>query len=514
MDATTPVMSASSHILLLCAQGGAPEAELNASIGGALRRLNADRVAVSIASLRGQDAALMQELAPATNILESFEAFRRRTKIDDMDAEVARLARAYKDVNWWLVAAGERSFIDASLLVGGLGQRVETRAYVEALLVYLVRYFENIFLAQKFTAVMCPEADSLIQYVFFQVARQYRVRIITIAPNGWIREDGRAGFFFGRDEFLHSDRIERAYRDLAARPLSTEERARVFQFKQKVVDFDVQREFMAQTKRKFVVSALSPMLKRLPTYLRDNAARDKDIEYIKIDVVAKAKANILRSWRRWRSKGMMGSTSAQDIPPRSVFYGMQYQPEQTTLIGGNFFANQVATIENIAKCLPLGYTLIIKEHPRGRGARPAWQYKHLAHFPNVQFFDIDSKELLRRCEASVTITGTIGLEAMALDKPCVVLGNVYFDFAEAIYRADSWPDLACVLRRILIDREYENSQERHNQIDRFFLAYLLARIPVPLAKESGSEIAEAVFAELGIEPAGAAAAPEPLVRGA
>jgi Capsule polysaccharide biosynthesis protein len=490
-------MSASAHILLLCAQGGAPEAELNVSIGAALRRLNTERVAVSIASLRDQDAALMQEMAPAMNILEAFEGFRRRTRIDNMEAEVARLARDYKGVNWWLVAAGERSFIDASLLVGGLGQRVETQEYVEALLVYLVCYFEAIFAAQNFTAIMCPEADSLIQYVLFHVARHRGVRVLAMTPNAWIREDGLPGFFFCRDEFLHSDRMEETYRQLGARAITAEESSRVQRFRNTVVGFDVRSEYRALTKSNFVVSALSPMLKRLPAYLWDNAARDTDVEYFKIDVVAKAKANLLRSWRRWRAKHLMGSMSP-DIPPRSVFYGMQYQPEQSTLVGGNFFANQVATIENIAKCLPLGYTLIVKEHPRGRGARPAWQYRHLAHFPNVQFCDADSKEILKRTEASVTIAGTIGLEAIAMDKPSVVLGDVYFDFADFVYRAQSWPDLARILRRILIEREYEKIQNRNELIDRFFLAYLIARIPVLLSKDSDDAIAEAVFAELGI----------------
>jgi hypothetical protein len=494
-------MKALTHILLLCAQGGAPEAELNASIGGALGRLNTERVAVSIASLRDKDAALMQELAPVTQVLEAFEGFRRRTKIDDMQAEVARLTYEYKEVNWWLLAAGERSFIDASLLVGGLGQRVETQGYVEALLVYLVRYFEAIFSAQKFAAVMCPEADSLIQYVFFHVARNKGVRTLAMTPNAWIRENGRPGFFFCRDEFLHSDRMEQEYRHLCARDMTPDEHLRVRRFRDAVVGFDVKSEYRALTKSNFVVSALSPMLKRLPAYLRDNATRDKDVEYYRIDVFAKAKANILRSWRRWRSKGLMGSTSASDIPQRSVFYGMQYQPEQSTLVGGNFFANQVATIENIAKCLPLGFTLIVKEHPRGRGARPAWQYRHLSHFPNVQFCDADSKEILKRCEASVTIAGTIGLEAIALDKPSIVLGNVYFDFLDIVYRAQSWPDLARILYRILVDREYEKNTKRNEQIDRFFLAYLIARVPVVLNKESGEEIAAAAFAELGIPQA-------------
>ncbi len=493
-------MTQPARVLLLCAQGATVEAELNAVIGSALQSVSGGAVMASVVSLRRRDAEEMRAMAPAIDVRESFEEFRGRTHVADLDAEVARLARDYTSVNWWMIAAGERNIIDASFLVGGLGQRVETRVYVEALIVYMVRYYEAVFSSGNFAAAMCPEADSLITYVFYQVARKFGVRILGISPNAWIREEGRPGFFLCRDEFLHSDRMEEMYRQIGRRGMTKDERDRVQRFKRSVVDFDVQKEFLATTKRPFVVPATSPQLKNLFGYLRENAARDKNVEYYKIDVWAKAKANILRSWRRWRSKHLIGKPSTP-IPPRSVFYGMQYQPEQTTLVGGNVFANQIATIENIAKSLPFGYTLLVKEHPRGRGARPAWQYRHLAHYPNIVFCDANSKAILQRCEATVTITGTIGLEAMALDKPAIVLGNVYYDFADIIYTPKSWPELARDFRRILIGREYERNAQRHDLIDRFFLSYLLARVPALLSKESAVEIAQAVCDELGIAAA-------------
>lgn len=486
------------QVLLLCTQGGDADAELVASIAGALQRVDGAQVRASTASLLQSDAEKMRALERDVESLDSFEMFRRGFPVDDLESEVARLAREYRSANWWQIAAGERSFIDASFLVGGLGQRTETAAYVESLVVNIVRYFEAIFSKKAFDAVMCPEADTLFTYVFYQVAKKYGVRIIGFSPNSWILEDGRPGFFLSKDEFLHSERMERSYKELATREMQPVERDRVMRFKSAVVNFDVKREYRKITNRSFVVSAISPHVRDIVAYLHENAARDKNVQYFKIDVVAKSKANIVRAWRRWRTRGMVGD-SLPSVPARSVFYGMQYQPEQTTLIGGNFFANQVATIENIAKCLPFGYRLIVKEHPRGRGSRPAWQYRHLAHYPNIQFCDADSKEIVKRCEAVVTITGTIGLEAMALDKPAVVLGNVYYDFADVVYKANSWPDLAQTLRRILVDREYENNTRRHELIDRFFLAYLMARVPAKLAKESARTIAEAVCAELGVD---------------
>jgi hypothetical protein len=86
-----------------------------------------------------------------------------------------------------------------------------------------------------------------------------------------------------------------------------------------------------------------------------------------------------------------------------------------------------------------------------------------------------------------------------MDKPVVVLGNVYYDFADVVYKAQSWPELAQTLRRILVDREYEKNARRHDLIDRFFLSYLMARVPAQLAKESAQTIAEVVCAELDLK---------------
>jgi hypothetical protein len=500
-----PGAGSAPRILVLCPQGGTPEAEFNAAIAGALAKAGSANADVSVVCLRQVDAETIRGLAPAVHVLQSFEASRDERPPRDVGAEALRLSRDYPDVNWWEIAAAERSLIDSSFLVGGLGQRTESRDHIEGLVVDLVRHLEAIFAAGGFTAVVCPVADSLIIHVFYQVARRFGAEVLALSPNAWIREDRKPGFYIARDEFMHNGRMEAVYRELSLRAMTDEERKRSQRFQKAVVEFEIERMFQAVLKRPFVVPAVSPNLKRLWAYLRENAARRKDVEYYKIDVVAKAKANLLRAWRRWRTRGIVGSP-ALDIPARSVFYPMQYQPEQTTLVGGIYFANQVAVIENIAKALPFGCTLIVKEHPRGRGARPAWQYSHIAHFPNVRFCDGNAKEILRRCDAVVTVTSTVGLEGMALDRAVILLGQCYYDFADVIYRPKSWPDLAATLRRILIDREYERSAARRDLIDRFFLAYLAARVPVALGKDSAEAIAAAALAEIDARAGQAAVA--------
>jgi len=485
------------RLLILCPQGGPPQAEFDASIAGAIQAWGGGAVSVSVVCLRQVDAQAVRRLAPAVRVVDSFEDYRDRNPALDIKAEALRLAREYPAANWWSIAIAERHFVDSSFLLGGAGERPQTQDHVEALIVSMVRHFEAVFAAERVSAVMSPVADSLIIHVFYQVARRFRVRVLAMSPNAWIREDGKPGFYIGRDEFMHCDRLEDNYRRLVKRGLLDAERERVRRYKRSVTEFNIAQVYHAMMKRPFVATALSPNLKRLWAYLRENAARRPEVEYYKVDVAAKTKANLLRVWRRLRSRSMLGPATL-DIPAHSVFYPMQYQPEQTTLVGGLFFANQISVIENIAKALPFGFTLIVKEHPRGRGARPAWQYRHLARFPNIRFCDANAKEIMARCCAVITITSTAGLEAMAMDKPVVALGRCYYDFADVVYKPQSWYELAEMLQRILIDGEYDENAQRSDLIDCFFLAYLLARIPALLDKESAAAVAEAVCAELGV----------------
>jgi hypothetical protein len=488
-------MTVQTQILALCSQGGLPEARLMAALGRELTRAGRGDLLIKMACLRNEDAAAIAGMTPQIDVLHSFEQFRAKCpKVCSAD-EAVELSRAYPMVNWWAIAASERSFMDASFLVGGLGQRRASQDYVLSLVVSLARYFEEIFDTSRISAVVCAVADTLITHVLYQVARSRSVRILGMTSNAWIRENGKPGFFIIRDEFLHSDLLDDRYREFRERAPTHEEMNRVQEFKRSVVAFDIKATFTATTSRPFIVPPTTPHLRRLPAYLRENAQRDPAVEYYKFDAFEKSIANVRRAYRRWRTKGLLGPKSA-DIPPRSIFYPMQYQPEQTTLVGGIFFANQIAVIENIAKALPFGYNLIVKEHPRGRGARAAWQYEHLTSYPNVRFFDGDSKEILQRCEAVVTITGTIGLEAMALDKPAVVLGQTYYDVADVIYRPSSWPDVARDLKRILIDREYDRNMKRRESINAFFLAYLNARVPHFLSEQAAPEVADAIYAEL------------------
>ena len=184
------------------------------------------------------------------------------------------------------------------------------------------------------------------------------------------------------------------------------------------------------------------------------------------------------------------------LPERVVFYPMHFQPEASTLINGIWYSNQVAVIENLSKALPLGYTLLVKEHPRGRGMRPLWQYQHIASLHNVQFCDLPSKEILQRAEVAITISGSIGLEALAMKKPVVMLGRTFHSYNTVYYRADSMEQLTQVLQNILLKNDFSNRPNLEEEIHKALLAYINALYDFFPFGENRKSLAKAVLDEL------------------
>lgn len=112
-----------------------------------------------------------------------------------------------------------------------------------------------------------------------------------------------------------------------------------------------------------------------------------------------------------------------------LYFALDMQPETTTSPMGRVFVDQYYAILMLARCLPEGVTIVVKEHPM----QELWQrtpdfYKLLKAEPKVQFASMkaNSFSLIERSLAVATITGTVGWEALFLGKPVIVFGEIYY----------------------------------------------------------------------------------------
>jgi hypothetical protein len=396
-----------------------------------------------------------------------------------------RLNHDYSDIDWGLVIAAERSFTDYSMQLGSFGDRTEDITYAASLLVSLVDFFEFFYQSQNADAIVVQTADTLLSFVALKVAQHHNILVRAISP-AWLLEKDKQGGFYSCDEFTHSHKMQAAYELRRNTPVSEEDDSRCSKLVDSILNFTGSNAFYKSNGRgPGFYKPVTPHLRNIFTYLSQNNALDKRIVYTKFSPVLKIKANLLRLFRNRCARQYLAKVHVDDIPEKSVFYAIHMQPEQSTLAQGNWYVNQVALIENISKSLPIGYTLILKEHPNGPGSRPVWQYRHLERFYNVRFCNADSKSIIRSVESVITVTGTVGMEALVLDKPTIVLGGTFYDFCDLLYRPKNIKELPGIFKRILIEREYDQITDRDVKIKQFLLAYLDGLIPAfPLAESA------------------------------
>jgi len=132
-------------------------------------------------------------------------------------------------------------------------------------------------------------------------------------------------------------------------------------------------------------------------------------------------------------------------------YFFHVEPEITVEGMAFEYQDQESTLRNILACLPADMSLVVKEHAPMVGYRPLEAYSDLLRMPGLIFADSneDSHLLITQASVVVTLTGTVALEALLYGVPAIVLGSIYFDGFNGIYK----PQHLVGLRKLLSNPE-------------------------------------------------------------
>ena len=127
-----------------------------------------------------------------------------------------------------------------------------------------------------------------------------------------------------------------------------------------------------------------------------------------------------------------------DPKEKYVFFPLHFQPEATTLVCAPYSLNQVSVIEDISKSLPVGYKLIVKEHHDSIGRRRIADYKDIRSLWNVVLVGPkeNSLNIIKKSKCIITITSTVGLQALLLKIPVITLARVSYDASPSIIRGE------------------------------------------------------------------------------
>ena len=147
------------------------------------------------------------------------------------------------------------------------------------------------------------------------------------------------------------------------------------------------------------------------------------------------------------AKHSIGTLNSKD---KFVYFPLHSEPENTLLVSAPYHSNQLEVITNIAKSLPIGYKLFVKEHPimSLKGGRDISFYKNILDIPNVELIhsSIPRDKILKNCDLVITIGGTTGFEAALYNKPSIIMIKTIYSSLPSVYTLKTFEEISDAIK--------------------------------------------------------------------
>ncbi|AIE86642.1 hypothetical protein [Fimbriimonas ginsengisoli] len=132
-----------------------------------------------------------------------------------------------------------------------------------------------------------------------------------------------------------------------------------------------------------------------------------------------------------------------------VLYTLNYQPEHSIDVESPHWMNAYEVVKSISRMLPVDTRLYIKEHPSALGIRSPQYLKMMKRLPGVRLIDpyVDSHDLLTKAVLTVSLTGTICVEAAMYGKPAAIISDTFIGLFSTVRVLSHPREVADLLRK-------------------------------------------------------------------
>lgn len=124
-------------------------------------------------------------------------------------------------------------------------------------------------------------------------------------------------------------------------------------------------------------------------------------------------------------------------------YPLHYHPESSTSVLSPHYVDELNQVINIAFSLPIGRKLYIKEHPNAFGFKSVKFYQAIKKIPNARLISHkeNTQELISNSLGVITLTSTMGYEALLKGVPTFVFGRVFYQSHQNCITIKSYDEL-------------------------------------------------------------------------
>lgn len=298
--------------------------------------------------------------------------------------------------------------------------------YGEHIARQLYSYFLNIFNGRKFDTVIYENVSNSFAYAAYLAAQSVGVQYLGLIgsripgrfeiwkhPYGIQREIGRR---MNCKEFS-TEAVEFAEQTLRSVSQQMPDYMRSNPFSYKV-------SYTAHYLRKLkgVRTLLAPIFDRK---VREDTKHCLQTSPLLTQMWAALKRNYRRKYVLRRLDRILENPIAGE---KYLIYPLHYHPESSTSVLSPEYVNEEILIKNLAFNLPNGVVLYVKDHPNAAGFKNLEFYEAIQRLPNVRLIHYRASvdALISKSEGVVTLTSTLGYEALLSKKRVYVLGEAFY----------------------------------------------------------------------------------------
>lgn len=152
--------------------------------------------------------------------------------------------------------------------------------------------------------------------------------------------------------------------------------------------------------------------------------------------------------RRLRSSRVRKLYQEPRSDEKFLLYPLHFHPEASTSILSGTYLDEYEVIRNIAFNLPEGVRLYVKDHVSAWAYPSVDFYRRIRKLPNVRLLapEQPTKQLIKQSVGVITLTSTVGYEALLLGRQVFLYGSVFYQFhcgVTAIENPARLRDLLC-----------------------------------------------------------------------
>lgn len=132
---------------------------------------------------------------------------------------------------------------------------------------------------------------------------------------------------------------------------------------------------------------------------------------------------------------------------RFLLYPLHFHPESSTSVLAGPWLDESEVIRNIAFSLPEGLRLYVKDHISAWAFPKLEFYRRLKRLPNVRLLppEAPTKALIRKSAAVITLTSTVGWEALLMRRRVLLYGRVFYESHQGVTRISDIASLRALI---------------------------------------------------------------------